>query len=184
MAYETTVPARFIETPLGWMRAAARTGAVCALTFVDDGQTIDDAVRAAGDDERALDHLCAQLDGYFRGERRIFDVPLSPRGTEFQQSVWNALCAIPYGETISYGRLAEKIGRPDAARAVAGACGANPIPIVIPCHRVVGADGSLTGFSAGLDRKRGLLELERTGVVGQSTPDQADAGLFAAAAAG
>ncbi len=103
----------------------------------------------------------SQLMEYFAGGRRTFDLPLAPRGTEFQQTVWAALRRIPYGETLSYGELARRIGRPHASRAVGLANGANPLPIVVPCHRVIGADGSLTGFGGGLDIKRRLLALER-----------------------
>jgi methylated-DNA-[protein]-cysteine S-methyltransferase len=102
----------------------------------------------------------AQLGEYFAGERRRFDLPLSPRGTEFQRRVWRALREIPYGRTISYGELARRIGNPSASRAVGLANGANPLPIIVPCHRVIGADGSLTGFGGGLSIKRKLLALE------------------------
>lgn len=102
----------------------------------------------------------AQLREYFAGERRTFDLPLAPRGTEFQQRVWRALTEIPYGKTLSYGELARHIGKPSASRAVGLANGANPLPIVVPCHRVIGADGSLTGFGGGLPIKRRLLALE------------------------
>jgi methylated-DNA-[protein]-cysteine S-methyltransferase len=103
----------------------------------------------------------AQLDAYFAGRRRDFDVRLAPEGTPFQLRVWAALCEIPYGETISYAELARRIGNPNAVRAVGAANGRNPLPIVVPCHRVVGADGSLVGFGGGLDVKRALLDLER-----------------------
>jgi methylated-DNA-[protein]-cysteine S-methyltransferase len=101
-----------------------------------------------------------QLDQYFAGERTTFDLTLDMRGTEFQRSVWDALLTIPYGETRSYGEIAQQIGRPDRARAVGAANGQNPISIIVPCHRVIGADGSLTGYGGGLDRKRWLLDLE------------------------
>jgi methylated-DNA-[protein]-cysteine S-methyltransferase len=101
-----------------------------------------------------------QLQAYFRGELREFDVPLALEGTEFQRRVWNALREIPYGETISYLHLAERIGNPKAVRAVGLANGSNPIPIIVPCHRVIGSDGSLTGFGGGLSAKKKLLELE------------------------
>jgi methylated-DNA-[protein]-cysteine S-methyltransferase len=103
-----------------------------------------------------------QLQAYFRGELKEFDVPLAMEGTEFQLRVWNALRAIPYGETISYLQLAERIGSPKAVRAVGLANGSNPIPIIVPCHRVIGSDGSLTGFGGGLSTKKKLLELEST----------------------
>jgi methylated-DNA-[protein]-cysteine S-methyltransferase len=101
-----------------------------------------------------------QLQAYFRGELKEFDLPLAMEGTEFQLRVWNALRAVPYGETISYAQLAERIGNPKAVRAVGLANGSNPIPIIVPCHRVIGSDGSLTGFGGGLSTKKRLLELE------------------------
>ncbi len=102
----------------------------------------------------------AQLDEYFAGTRREFDLPLAPRGTAFQLDVWRCLRAISYGETISYAELARRIDKPSAMRAVGAANGRNPLPIVVPCHRVIGADGTLTGFGGGLPTKRFLLELE------------------------
>ena len=102
-----------------------------------------------------------QLREYLRGERKMFDLPLAPEGTVFQKAVWSALQEIPYGQTRSYGEIAAQIGRPKACRAVGMANHCNPIPIFIPCHRVVGADGSLTGYAGGLECKRTLLDLER-----------------------
>jgi len=107
-----------------------------------------------------FDDLCRQLDEYFAGRRRHFDLRLAPRGTAFQQAVWQALQGIPYGKTCSYSELAHQLGRPQAMRAVGAANGANPISIVIPCHRVIGRNGSLTGYAGGLPRKQLLLELE------------------------
>jgi methylated-DNA-[protein]-cysteine S-methyltransferase len=104
--------------------------------------------------------LASQLGEYFRRERRAFDLLLAPRGTVFQLATWRTLTTIPYGETISYEELARRVGRPAASRAVGAANGANPLPIVVPCHRVIGKDGSLTGFGGGLGAKRALLELE------------------------
>lgn len=101
-----------------------------------------------------------QLEAYFAGDMTTFDVPLGPTGTPFQMQVWNALRGIPFGETISYGELARRLGDPKAMRAVGAANGKNPIPIIVPCHRVIGADGSLTGFGGGIDRKRWLLTHE------------------------
>lgn len=101
-----------------------------------------------------------QLEEYFDGRRRIFELPLDLRGTRFQRDVWNAVAAIPYGHTASYGQIARLIGRPDASRAVGAANGQNPVPIVVPCHRVIGANGSLTGYGGGLPLKRRLLALE------------------------
>jgi methylated-DNA-[protein]-cysteine S-methyltransferase len=104
--------------------------------------------------------VAEQLHEYFRGERQSFDLKLAPRGTDFQLACWRALQRIPYGETRSYSDVAREIGRPAAVRAVGAANGANPIPIVIPCHRVVGSNGSLTGFGGGIETKRWLLALE------------------------
>lgn len=111
-------------------------------------------------DKAPFAEVICQLQAYFRGELREFDVPLAMEGTEFQLRVWNALRGIPYGETISYLQLAERIGNPKAVRAVGLANGSNPIPIIIPCHRVIGSDGSLTGFGGGISTKKKLLELE------------------------
>ncbi|RDY69833.1 methylated-DNA--[protein]-cysteine S-methyltransferase [Lysobacter soli] len=102
----------------------------------------------------------AQLGEYFDGGRRDFDLPLAPRGTEFQLGVWHTLASIPYGETISYAQLAQRVGKPSAMRAVGAANGRNPLPIVLPCHRVIGSDGSLTGFGGGLPTKEFLLRME------------------------
>jgi methylated-DNA-[protein]-cysteine S-methyltransferase len=114
----------------------------------------------------------AQLEEYFAGKRRRFDLPLAPRGTEFQRRVWRALTEIPYGQTISYGELARRIAKPSASRAVGLANGATPLPVIVPCHRVIGADGSLTGFGGGLPIKRKLLALEGT-AAGESGPQTA-----------
>jgi methylated-DNA-[protein]-cysteine S-methyltransferase len=114
-------------------------------------------------DDAALKQPRAQLQAYFAGELRDFKLPLAAEGTPFQQRVWRALCDIPYGETISYGELARRIGQPTASRAVGLANGQNPISIVVPCHRVIGANGSLTGYGGGLERKRWLLAHEGKG---------------------
>ena len=118
-------------------------------------------------DARPFRQVIAQLQAYFAGRLRAFELPLAPAGTDFQCSVWRQLRRIPYGETISYGELARRIGNPRASRAVGLANGANPLPIVVPCHRVIGADGSLTGFGGGLPIKRQLLALEREVAAGQ-----------------
>jgi methylated-DNA-[protein]-cysteine S-methyltransferase len=110
--------------------------------------------------------VAEQLAEYFAGERREFDVPLVLNGPPFQCQAWHALREIPYGETVSYGEQARRIGQPDAARAVGAANGQNPIAVIVPCHRVIGADGSLTGFGGGLERKRLLLDLEADAVSG------------------
>ncbi len=127
------------------------------------------------DRARALRRRCASSSAYFAGELRQFSLALAPVGTPFQLDVWNALRAIPYGETRSYGELAERIGRPSAVRAVGAANGANPLPIVVPCHRVIGSNGSLTGFGGGLPLKQALLALERTTRDGQRSLLHADA---------
>jgi methylated-DNA-[protein]-cysteine S-methyltransferase len=119
------------------------------------------AVRAAWQrDDEAFPDVRRQLGEYFAGERTSFDVAMHLDGSAFQRTVWHALTEIPYGETISYGELARRIDRPDLARAVGTANGQNPIAVIVPCHRVIGADGSLVGYGGGLDRKRLLLELE------------------------
>jgi methylated-DNA-[protein]-cysteine S-methyltransferase len=105
----------------------------------------------------------AQLDEYFAGARRDFDLPLAPRGGAFDLAVWEQLAAIPYGETATYGQIARRVGHPDSSRAVGAANGRNPLAIVVPCHRVIGSDGSLTGYAGGLGQKRALLSLEAGG---------------------
>ena len=111
-------------------------------------------------DDRRFRGVTSQLDQYFAGRRRTFELPLAPRGTAFRKLVWKALQAIPYGETATYGEIARAIGQPHASRAIGSANHHNPLAIVIPCHRVIGADGSLTGYGGGLPRKRLLLDLE------------------------
>jgi methylated-DNA-[protein]-cysteine S-methyltransferase len=111
-------------------------------------------------DDEFFGDACEQLEQYFRGERREFDLPLKLDGNSFERSVWDALREIPYGETVSYGHIARTLGHPDAPRAVGAANGRNPVAIIVPCHRVIGANGSLTGYGGGLDRKRFLLDLE------------------------
>ena len=135
-------------------------------------------------DDRALRSVVRELTAYFAGELREFSLPLAPVGTPFQLDVWNALRAIPYGETRSYGELAERIGRPKAVRAVGAANGANPLPIVVPCHRVIGSNGTLTGFGGGLPLKQALLALERGARDGQSEMFVARAGERKTAAKG
>ena len=117
----------------------------------------------AGRPSPLLEDAAEQLLRYLAGERTVFRVPLSLRGTPFQRAVWQALTRIPYGETRSYGEVAAAVGRPGAARAVGMACHANPAALIVPCHRVVGADGSLTGYAGGTEKKRFLLELEGNG---------------------
>jgi methylated-DNA-[protein]-cysteine S-methyltransferase len=145
----------YIRAPFGELLVAKENDAVVEIRF-HPGEVPDDWRR----DDRADADVASQLAAYFRGERRSFDLPLAPRGTEFQQLVWHALQRIPCGETRSYSDIAREIGRPAAVRAVGAANGANPIPIVIPCHRVVGSNGSLTGFGGGIETKRWLLAHE------------------------
>ena len=139
-----------LDTPIGPISIA--TDARGRLTQVHFGA----AALATGD----CDAVAAQLREYFSGERTAFDVELAPRGTSFQLAVWEALREIPYGETITYAELARRIGRPSAVRAVGAANGANPIPLIVPCHRVIGSNGTLTGYGGGIERKQFLLALE------------------------
>ena len=160
------------------MLAGATKEAVCLLEFDDRPLLPTQMVRLKqlfGRDVRpgsnpVLATLAEELDAYFGGKLRDFSVPLDQRGTTFQESVWSLLHEIPYGQIWSYARLAERLGNPDAVRAVARANGDNRMAILIPCHRVIGADGSLTGYGGGLRRKKFLLELEQ----GIRTPDLFD----------
>jgi methylated-DNA-[protein]-cysteine S-methyltransferase len=149
---------RTIDSPIGLLTLAGRGSVLSNLRMVD--QTYEPSRADWSPDPGAFGAAVAQLEAYFAGELTDFDVELDLRGTEFQRRVWKALLTIPFGETRSYGEIAEQIGAPGAARAVGLANGHNPIAIVVPCHRVIGANGSLTGFGGGLDRKRALLELE------------------------
>ena len=162
------------DTPLGELAFAVDDGGrLLAVAFLNEDrkpgitqtwtkmrQALSRAGYELGEDRAKTASFRAQLGDYFAGRRRAFDVEVAPRGTAFQQEVWRLLAAIPCGETRTYSEIAAAAGRPGAARAVGRAVATNPIPIVIPCHRVVGADGSLTGFAGGLRLKEGLLELE------------------------
>lgn len=145
-----------LDTPIGPLRLAEDGQGICALQFDPPG----DAFPAGGGPGRWLEEAARQLAQYFAGRRRAFDLPLSPGGTGFQRRVWAALGEIPWGETRSYQDIARAIGNEKAVRAVGMANNRNPIPILIPCHRVVGKDGALVGYGGGLDRKRYLLGLE------------------------
>ena len=147
---------RYLETPLGTLQLVSNAGQLVAIAFPDRHLQID----ADACSDPALSACAKQLDEYFAGERQHFYLPLAAPGTDFQRQVWSALARIPYGELRSYRDIARAIGRPTATRAVGAANGRNPLPIVVPCHRVVGSDGSLTGFTGGLGIKRQLLELE------------------------
>ena len=148
-----------MESPIGPLLLAADDEGLRLINFQAKERRLPDAdwIR----DDRALSDVVEQLRAYFRGELQEFTLKLSPKGTEFQRDVWRKLCDIPYGETISYGQLATRIGNPKASRAVGLANGTNPIPIVIPCHRVIGSNGKLTGYGGGLDIKEKLLALEQ-----------------------
>jgi methylated-DNA-[protein]-cysteine S-methyltransferase len=146
-----------IPTPLGHLLAVVdRSGALVALDF--DARTSH--WKDLPPDERRARKVIAAVERYFAGTLRDFALPLAPEGTPFQRRVWDELGRIPYGTTISYAELAGRIGEPRAVRAVGAANGANPIAIVVPCHRVIGADGTLTGYAGGLDLKRALLAHE------------------------
>ncbi|MGV0067282.1 methylated-DNA--[protein]-cysteine S-methyltransferase [Mycobacterium colombiense] len=150
---------RTIDSPIGLLTLAGHGSVLTNLRMVD--QTYEPSRSDWSPNPRAFGEAVEQLDAYFAGELTDFDVELDLRGTAFQRRVWRALLTIPYGETRSYGEIAEQIAAPGAARAVGLANGHNPIAIVVPCHRVIGANGSLTGFGGGLGRKRTLLELEK-----------------------
>jgi methylated-DNA-[protein]-cysteine S-methyltransferase len=148
-----------VGSPMGPLRITAHGGAVTAVLTADgasvpgeadDGPEADGVLRAARDELRA----------YFAGELQSFTVPVAPEGTAFQRRVWEELRRIPYGEAISYGELARRVGRPGAARAVGAANSRNPVSVIVPCHRVIGGDGRLVGYAGGLDRKRWLLDHE------------------------
>lgn len=148
-----------IATPLGTMRLATDGRTILELEF-DRPLVASPPPSLSAGAQRLADEVRDRLEAYFAGQRVGFDVPLAPSGSPFQQAVWSALRDIPHGETVSYGEIARRIGRPSAVRAVGAANGRNPIAILIPCHRVIGTNGTLTGYAGGLDRKRWLLALE------------------------
>ncbi len=149
-----------IDSPVGPLLLAASDGGLHVIGFNESRHPARRSQDWSQRAHRLLERAREQLDEYFTGRRFEFDLPLAPRGTVFQRTVWQALSTIPYGRTVSYRELAERIGRPTATRAVGAANGRNPLPIVLPCHRVIGADGSLTGFGGGLKTKEFLLSLE------------------------
>ncbi|HWY43941.1 MAG TPA: methylated-DNA--[protein]-cysteine S-methyltransferase [Candidatus Sulfotelmatobacter sp.] len=149
-----------MESPVGSLRLVAEEMGLRMVWFLRGGAK-QKPHEDWKEDEAFFIDVRRQLQEYFAGELREFDIPLLMEGTEFQKRVWKTLQTIPYGETISYGELAKKIGDSKAVRAVGAANGQNPIPIIVPCHRVIGSDGSLTGFGGGIENKRKLLELER-----------------------
>lgn len=143
------------SSPLGLLQLHSNGEALTAATFASGKKT------SQGTPDAVLKNTIVQLEEYFAGKRADFDIPIKPRGTVFQKQVWNALLKIPYGETRSYGAIAKSIRKPKASRAVGGANNKNPIPILIPCHRVIGANGQLVGYGGGLNKKKWLLGLER-----------------------
>lgn len=151
------------ESPLGQLTLIGGPAGLRELRFPGKGGAVDEAHR----DPEALAGAVTQLDEYFAGRRQRFDLTLDLVGTRFQLAVWHALLEIPYGTTVSYGEVGRALGRPDRVRAVGAANGRNPIAIIVPCHRVIGADGSLTGYGGGLHRKRALLDLEAAAAGGQ-----------------
>jgi methylated-DNA-[protein]-cysteine S-methyltransferase len=151
-----------VDSPVGELLLVGDERALRGL-HMQEGRTAS-AVRPDWKrDHEAFRNACTQLDEYFEGNRASFDLPLELEGTPFQRRVWRALREIPYGETVSYGALARRIGRPESSRAVGAANGRNPISLIVPCHRVVGSDGELTGYGGGIERKRLLLDLEARG---------------------
>jgi methylated-DNA-[protein]-cysteine S-methyltransferase len=159
------------RSPLGSIGLWLSARGLARLDFLD-GNTADGVswarrafgsapIGAASPDDALAAEMIDQLAAYFAGRRRVFDIPLDLQGTPFQRAVWEAVRAVPWGETRSYGEIARAIGRPQAVRAVGAANGANPLSIVVPCHRLVGAAGELRGYGGGLERKRALLALER-----------------------
>ncbi|GAA2071232.1 methylated-DNA--[protein]-cysteine S-methyltransferase [Streptomyces albiaxialis] len=150
-----------IDSPTGPLTLVADENGALTGVYMENQRHRPPQETFGHPDPEPFAEAVAQLREYFAGERREFTVPLALDGTPFQRTVWQALCEIPYGETVSYGQLAERLGKPNASRAVGLANGKNPVSIIVPCHRVVGANGSLTGYGGGLGRKRQLLDFER-----------------------
>ena len=150
----------YLDTPVGVLLLRANEDGLRAINFSKSGRRAPPKSDWQ-EDPRGFREVVRQLRAYFAGELEEFDIPLAPEGTEFQRRVWDELSKIPYGETVSYGELARRIGNPKASRAVGLANGSNPIPIIIPCHRVIGSNGKLTGYGGGLPVKEKLLALER-----------------------
>ena len=150
----------YLESPTGTLLLVADEAGLREIAFPRQGRAA--SPKDGWEESPAPFHeVTRQLRAYFAGKLERFDLPLAPEGTSFQQKVWRELCKIPYGETISYGELARRIGNPNASRAVGLANGSNPIPIIIPCHRVIGSNGKLTGYGGGLPIKEKLLALEK-----------------------
>lgn len=151
----------YVNSILGTFRLEEEDNAICGLALCPDGVPELEPLPRKVCETPLLQEAEEQLNEYFAGVRREFDLPLAPKGTPFQKAVWAEMCRIPYGETRTYGQLAAAIGRPSACRAVGGACHSNPIAILQPCHRVVGRSGHLTGYAYGVEMKQYLLELEQ-----------------------
>ncbi|MGQ0678914.1 MAG: methylated-DNA--[protein]-cysteine S-methyltransferase [Actinomycetota bacterium] len=152
---------RFLDTPLGKMIIIGQRGVVTGLYFVDQKAA---PLLVHVQDQGAYQSAKDQLQEWFRGTRRSFDFALELTGSPFQRQVWEALKTVPYGKTVTYGAIARAIGRPTAARACGAAIGRNPLAIVIPCHRVIGSSGALTGYAGGMDRKHWMLQHESASV--------------------
>ncbi len=152
----------YVDSPVGRLLVVGDEEAVRRIEFPHDGKPGCPEPGWRESIDGPIEKAARQLNEYFCGRRTEFDLPLAPEGTAFQRTVWRHLQDIPYGETISYGELAKRVGNPKASRAVGAANGCNPLPIVIPCHRVIGANGKLTGFGGGLPTKQLLLSLEAT----------------------
>lgn len=161
---------RSYDSPIGPITLSAKAGRLLGLKFGYDHDTEYRYSYPSHPDEPVLDQACEELDAYFAGRLKRFTVPIALMGSPFQLKIWSILLRIPFGKTLSYRELSALIGKPDAARAVGAANAANPLALIVPCHRVVGKDGSMTGFNGGVETKRALLDHER-----------ADAELFAAA---
>lgn len=146
----------YYSNPLGLARITGEEGFITSISIKDNGHSTGDATEITP----VLQQAVNQLDGYFAGKRLAFDIPIKQAGTDFQQTVWQQLQTIAYGKTISYGKMSEQMGNPLAIRAIAAANGKNNLWVVVPCHRVIGADGTLTGYAGGLWRKQWLLEHE------------------------
>ncbi len=164
-----TIVTDYIDSPLGIFEFKASEHGITQAIFCGDISSND---KASINTNNITDNCKKQLKEYFAGTRQVFDLPLDPKGTDFQQSVWTCLSNIPFGETFSYKDIAKQLNKPKASQAVGGANGRNPITLIVPCHRVIGANGSLTGYAGGIERKLWLLNHE--GVSLESTKDSAN----------
>jgi len=164
IALPATETLRFddVASPVGRLRLIASDSALVGVWFEHGRDAARSTLWLTRNPSPIIELARAQLEEYFTGRRQTFELPLDPRGTDFQRRVWQRLLMIPYGATTTYGALARDLGDPGASRAVGLANGSNPLPIVIPCHRVIGANGTLTGFGGGLPTKAALLDLERS----------------------